>query len=216
MAPRAGNVVPLLFLAGAFASIGLATLLEGKRLWAAYNAIGAVATLLFALAVRRHRIDLPRWPTLVCFLTLCLHYVGGSLGGHFGIRGVNGLYAVFPWYDRVTHFGGAVGVSLLLWHLLAGIARRHAWGLPPAALSWFAFALTMSVGVGVELFEFAAWFLFGTIDQGFYSNTMMDLFVDACGAAFGAGLALALASKDADAAQAPRRGRDAREKKKDE
>lgn len=195
MPPRPGHVVPLLFLAGAFACISLATLLEGKRLWAAYNAVGATATLLFALVVRRHRIDLPRWPTLACFLALCLHYVGGSLGGHFGIRGVNGLYAVFPWYDRVTHFGGALGVSLLLWHLLAGLARRGAWNLPPAALSWFAFGLTMAVGVAVELFEFAAWFLFGTIDQGFYSNTMMDLFVDACGAAFGAGLALTLETR---------------------
>lgn len=156
-----------------------------------YNAIGAAATLLFTLVVHRLRLDLPRWPTLVCFVALSLHYIGGSLGGHFGIAGINGLYAVFPWYDRITHFAGTAGVALLLWHLLSALRQTRGWVLPDAALSWFAFGLTMGVGVAVELFEFTAWLLFGTIDQGFYTNTMMDLFVDTCGAAFGAGVALA-------------------------
>lgn len=193
MSRPAGPVAPLLLLAAAFASLCVATWLEGKPLWASYNLIGALATLLFAFVVHRARLDLPRWPTLVCFAALCLHYVGGSLGGHFGVTGVNGLYAVFPWYDRITHFGGTAGVTLLFWHLLASLARRRAWVLPPVALSWFAFGLGMAVGVAVELFEFGAWTFFGTIDQGFYSNTMMDLFVDTCGAAFGAGLAAATA-----------------------
>lgn len=199
---RRAEVVPLLLLAAAFALLSVATLVEGKRLWAAYNAVGVAVTLAFALLVARLRIALPRVPALVCYVAICLHYVGGSLGGHFGVEGVNGLYAVFPWYDRITHFGGAAGVSLLVWHVLAGLRAAHAWVVPDAALAWAAFGLTMAVGVGVELFEFGAWTFFGTIDQGFYSNTMMDLLVDTCGAAFGASLATALRGAKTGAADA--------------
>lgn len=192
-APPRRDVLPILFLAAALASVAVATYLEGKRLWAAYNVVGLTLLLAFALLVARLRLDLPRGATLVCYLTLILHYVGGSLGGHFGIDGVNGLYAVFPWWDRVTHFAGASGVALLAFHVLRGVGARDAWRVPDGALALFAFALTMAVGVGVELFEFGAWTFFATIDQGFYSNTMMDLYGDATGAAFGAALGVAWA-----------------------
>lgn len=195
----------LLFLAVAFASLAVGTWLEGKRLWAAYNALGVLFTLVFALVVRRLRVPLPRRATAICYAAVCLHYVGGSLGGHFGVTGVNGLYAVLPWYDRVTHFAGATGVSLLLFHLALGLRASRGWRVPDAPVAGAAFAFTVAVGVGVELFEFAAWAFFGTIDQGFYSNTMMDLFTDACGAAFGSSVALAVRPSDqlGDAAAQP-------------
>lgn len=185
------DVSSLVALAVALALLSVATFLEGKRLWAAYNAVGVALALSAALLVRRLGTPLPRGAALLCVLTALLHYVGGSLGGHFGIDGINGLYAVIPWYDRVTHFFGAAGVALLAQRLLAAQAARDGWRVPSATLGFFAFCLTLAVGVGVELFEFGAWSFFGTVDQGFYSNTMMDLYDDATGALFGAALAVA-------------------------
>lgn len=190
---RRSSTPALLFVAAALVALAVATFLEGKRLWAAYNLVGAALALALALLLARLDLSLPRGAALVCLATAMLHYVGGSLGGHFGIAGVNGLYAVVPWWDRVTHFAGAAGVAVLALSLLREAASRGGWRAPGAALALFAFALALAVGVGVELFEFGAWTFFATIDQGFYSNTMMDLFDDATGAAFGASLAHALA-----------------------
>lgn len=188
--PRPARVTPLLMLAFGLACFVAATWLEGKRLWAVYNVIGSGLALLVAAAVARLGVSLPRGATIICVLTALLHYLGGSLGGHFGIEGINGMYAVFPWWDRITHFFGATGVALLATHLLRAKNRAGNWSMPPAFVAFVGALVAMAVGVGVELFEFGAWAIFGTIDQGFYSNTMMDLYSDATGAAFGAALAL--------------------------
>lgn len=185
---RHSAVGPLSILALSLAFLSLATFLEGKRLWAAYNAIGSVATLAFLVVTIKLDLQLPRGATLVLYATAMLHYVGGSLGGHYGITGINGLYAVFPWWDRMTHFFGATGVAMFGYHVL----KLRGWNVPSSGLAFFAFVLAIAVGVGVELFEFAGWTFFGTIDQGFYSNTMMDLYDDTTGALFGAALAHAI------------------------
>lgn len=179
-------------LAVAFASLSIATYLEAKPLWAAYNALGVLFTLTFALVIRRLRVPLPGRATALCYIAVCLHYVGGSLGGHFGVAGVNGLYAKIAWYDRVTHFAGAAGVALLCFHLLGQLEAAHGWVISERAVAIFAFTIAMTLGVFTELFEFAAWTFFGTVDQGFYSNTMMDLFTDTAGATFGTSASLAL------------------------
>lgn len=204
---RAPATVPLLLVAAALLCLALATFAEGKRLWAAYNAVGATLALALAVVLWWQRLELPRAAALVCLGTAMLHYVGGAVGG----PGINGMYAAVPWWDRVTHFAGAAGVAVLALGLLRAASRRDGgWTLPASALALFAFCLAVAVGVGVELFEFGAWAMFGTIDQGFYSNTMMDLFDDATGAAFGAALAhawtraRALVSPAADAG--PSRG----------
>jgi len=190
---RAYDLAPLLVAAAFFAAVAIAAWFEGKPLWTAYNLVGAALALLLALLVRGLDVPLPRAAAAVCFATGVLHYVGGSLGGHFGIAGVNGLYAVFPWWDRVTHFAGAAGVAALAFALARAVAAKRAWVVPRGFLALFAFTTALAVGVGVELFEFAAWTFFATIDQGFYSNTMMDLYDDVAGALFGAALAHALA-----------------------
>lgn len=182
----------LVFLAAAFASLALATALEGKRLWAAYNLLGVLFTLIFALVIHRLRVPIPPRATMICYIAVCFHYVGGSLGGHFGLTGINGLYAAIPWYDRVTHFAGASGIALLTFHLLLEMSRARGWIVSERAWAVFAFACAMTMGVFIELFEFGAWTFFGTVDQGFYSNTMMDLFTDTAGAAFGSSVGLAV------------------------
>lgn len=189
----------LALLAVAFASLAVATWLEGKRLWAAYNTLGVLFTVVFLVVVARLCVPLPPRATAICYAAVCLHYIGGSLGGHFGIVGVNGLYAVFPWYDRITHFAGASGIALLVFHLTLNLRDARGWVVPSQVIALGAFGMAMSFGIATELFEFGAWAFFGTIDQGFYSNTMMDLFTDTCGAAFGAsvGLALGRAAKSA-------------------
>lgn len=187
---RHSAVAPFSILALSLACLSLATFLEGKRLWAVYNAIGCVATLLFLVVVVKLDLQLPRAATLVMYVTAMLHYVGGSLGGHYGIEGINGLYAVFPWWDRMTHFFGAMGVALFAFHVL----KLRGWNAPSSALAFFSFVLAVAVGVGVELFEFAGWTFFGTIDQGFYSNTMMDLYDDTTGALFGAAVGHAIST----------------------
>lgn len=191
MATARSSVAPLVVLALALLFLAAATYIEGKRLWAAYNIVGATLALLVAFLLRRLDVPLPRGAMLVCVLAALLHYVGGSLGGYFGLTGINGLYAAIPWYDRITHFFGSAGVALLAQRLLAARGVRDGWRVPEGALAFFAFCIALSVGVAIELFEFGAWVFFGTIDQGFYSNTMMDLYHDVAGAALGAGLALA-------------------------
>jgi hypothetical protein len=54
--------------------------------------------------------------------------------------------------------------------------------VPGARRGLAAVGLAVLLGVVVELHEFGGFVAFGTVDQGFYTNTMLDLYHDVLGA----------------------------------
>lgn len=114
-------------------------------------------------------------------LGAALHYVGGSMAGLHRVGGPNGLYYTFPWWDNVVHFLGSWAVGAAAAALLAA---------PPAGRFRLRVALAacvgVTVGVAVEVYEFLQFVLWGTVDQGFYTNTVLDLYYNALGACAGA------------------------------
>lgn len=163
-------------LAGALAT-NVAT---GNALWRNYTLVG---TAVFLVLYRLEQVGAMRIPTRTLHaITLvgALHFLGGSLAGLHEIFGVNGAYYIFPWWDNAAHLlGGAVA-----WLLCDAVLRqRLAMAARRPATSAAAVGLAVLVGVLVELYEFSGFLAFGTVDQGFYVNTMLDLYYDVLGAA---------------------------------
>lgn len=155
-------------------------LVLGNRLWAWYAFTGLVASGIFLFLVRRFAWDIPDRLLWWAGVPLALHYIGGSLSGLHQVGGPNGLYHVFPWWDNVVHFLGAAAVGVVAAHVLLPHIR------PRGLVVAMAVAAALSMGVLVELYEFVNFVWLGTVDQGYYTNTMLDLYYNGLGGAVAA------------------------------
>ena len=162
----------------------------GNLLWLAYSLVGVAVFAFGAGLVRAGRWHPETRAVWLVGLTWGLHYVGGSLAGLHQIGGPNGLYYAFPWWDNVVHALGSAAVAVAA---TAALLRTL-----PARRGLCAFlgvAVAGLVGTLVELYEFAQYLWFGTVDQGFYTNTMVDLYDNVVGGALGASLYVLTAPK---------------------
>jgi hypothetical protein len=154
----------------------------GNRLWLGYSLVGlALVGTLMGLdrAYRWHLPDRLLWWTL---LPLAMHYLGGSLSG-LHRWGDNGLYYALPWWDNLVHFLGSGAAGVAAAHLLEGRLRAGR-----AAKVFVATCVAATLGLAVELYEFVGFLWFGTVDQGYYTNTVLDLYYNGLGGFAGAWL----------------------------
>lgn len=158
------------------AALGL-NLYTGNGLWAAYTLVGAAVLLIVVGLVRHHNVHAPTGAVWMVGLSASLHYAGGSMAGLHQIGGLNGLYHVFPWWDNTVHALGSAAIAVAAFGLLA--ARLPDAGA--ALVGFLAVAVASLAGVMVELYEFSQFVLFGTLDQGFYTNTLLDLYYNLIG-----------------------------------
>lgn len=156
-------------------ALNLAT---GNGLWLAYCLLGLAVFLFVVSLVRTQRIRPPTRAVWMVGIAWSLHYVGGSLSGLHQIGGPNGLYYAFPWWDNVVHALGSAAVAVAAAAVFLQLGRGLA--------AFLAVAVATLAGVLVELYEFAQFVWFGTVDQGFYTNTLVDLYSNLIGAALGA------------------------------
>lgn len=174
---RAPYVVAVLLVASAVA-VNAAV---GNRLWLSYSLVGLVGTLAVLALDRSYGWHLPDrllWWTAV---PLAMHYLGGSLSG-LHQWGPNGLYYALPWWDNVVHFLGAGAAGVAAAYLL-----RPRIGSRRLAV-FVAGCVASTLGMAVELYEFTGFLWFGTVDQGYYTNTLLDLYYNALGGFTGAWL----------------------------
>lgn len=173
---------PYLVSAGIVLLAMAANAWTGNRLWLGYSLVGAglVATLM-ALdhAYRWHLPERLLWWSL---LPLAMHYLGGSLSG-LHQWGTNGLYYALPWWDNAVHFLGAGAAGVAAAYVLAPRLRAGR-----AATVFLATCVAATVGLVVELYEFVGFLWFGTVDQGYYTNTLLDLYYNGLGGFAGAWL----------------------------
>lgn len=164
------------------AALGL-NLWTGNPLWFAYTLVGVCVFLVLVGLVRLHRWQLPPIALWTAGIAGALHYVGGSLSGLHQVGGPNGLYYVFPWWDTVVHTLGTGAVAVAVYALLeARLATRSRF-----LLGFLAVAVATLLGVLVELYEFAGFTFYGTVDQGYYTNTLLDLYYNLLGAVAASG-----------------------------
>ncbi len=157
----------------------LVNLLTGNTLWRNYTLVGIAVFLVLHHLHHRGSWHIPPRTALAMAIVGALHFLGGSLAGVHRVFGVNGLYYILPWWDNAAHALGGAAV----WLLADAVLRQHLGGLQRRVVtSVAAVALAVLAGVVVELYEFAGFLLFGTVDQGFYTNTMLDLYYDLLGA----------------------------------
>jgi hypothetical protein len=178
-------------------ALNLAT---GNALWLGYSLFGLAVFALVAGLVRAGRMRPDPLAAWLVGLSLSLHYAGGSLSGLHQVGGPNGLYYAFPWWDNLAHALGLAGVGVAACAVLLRV-------LPGRLLlcAFLGLCVAAFVGTLVELYEFAQYLAFGTVDQGFYTNTMVDLYSDLVGGALGSSLyALAWRRKALAPGAAPR------------
>lgn len=153
----------------------------GNGLWLWYSVIGAAGFMVIFGMVRANRIEIPSVAVWMIGAGAAFHYIGGSMAGLHQIGGPNGLYYAFPWWDNMVHFLGSWAVAIAAVALLQGKISGPSWLLPLIGM-----CIGVTVGVLVELYEFAQFVFFATIDQGFYTNTLLDLYYNLLGAGAGA------------------------------
>ena len=190
------------FLVGLVLFLALAAYNQsrGLDLWRNYALSGFFLGAPVVWTFWRFDVRVPGYIQGVIVAALLLHYGGGSLGsadpadrmGLLGMHGVNGAYHVFGWWDNLTHAvgigAGAMGSAYLL--ELYQLRRGLAWN--GAAVGAIAILAALAAGVGVELYEYLGKTAFQTIDQGGYTNTMVDLQFNILGAVAGTLLAVTL------------------------
>ena len=180
---------------------------RGLYLWAGYNLGGAVMALAVISFMWSGRIRMPVLPLWIAYVTTMLHFVGGSLGapnhgpGPFcfdGMQpgewlcadGVNGMYHVHDWWDKLVHGTNNAAIAIgwsLAWRR---ISNHNGWEISPRMNAGICFSLTVAIGVGYEVYEFFGKTVFQTIDQGGYLNTATDLVSNLVGAVAGTMFAL--------------------------
>jgi hypothetical protein len=100
---------------------------------------------------------------------------------------VRDFYGRFWWWDLALHMGSAMGFGILGFLLVFMLFQGDRYAAPPWALGALSFCLAMTVGVLWEIFEFAMDMLFGfNMMKSGLPDTMVDLIVDAVGAALAA------------------------------
>ncbi|MEA3191150.1 MAG: hypothetical protein QOD77_1732 [Thermoplasmata archaeon] len=179
--PRWRPYAATALLLAAAAALNLAT---GNQLWFGYTLFGAGILCVGVGLARLKGWFLPARPAWLLGLMAALHYGGGSLAGLHQVGGPNGLYYALPWWDNAVHLVGsaALGLGAGLWTTRILPARR-------VAAVVLAACVAATAGVVVELYEFAQFVLFGTVDQGYYTNTLVDLYNNLLGGVLGAWLA---------------------------
>lgn len=146
-----------------------------NRLWFTYSLVGVAIVLGVAVIERAYAWRLPDRLLWWCGVPLAMHYLGGTLSG-LHQWGSNGLYYALPWWDNLVHFlaAGAVGVAAA--YLLAPRLPRQ-----PRTVVFLATCVGAFLGLAVEVYEFVGFLWFGTVDQGYYTNTVLDLYYNALG-----------------------------------
>lgn len=175
---------------------------RGLNLWAGYNFGGAVMALMALLILWKGRAHIPALPLWIGYSATMLHFIGGSLGaadsgpGPFcfdGMQpgewlcadGVNGMYHVHPWWDKLVHSMNSTAIAIA-WSLgWRRMSEHNGWQLSPRVVAFTAFSLSVAIGVAYEVYEFFGKTFFQTIDQGGYVNTASDLVSDILGAGLG-------------------------------
>ena len=158
--------------------------------------------LLAILILWKGRAHIPALPLWIGYSATMLHFIGGSLGaadsgyGPFcfdGMQpgewlcadGVNGMYHVHPWWDKLVHGMNSTAIAIA-WSLgWRRMSEHNGWQLSPRVVAFTAFSLSVAIGVAYEVYEFFGKTLFQTIDQGGYVNTASDLVSDMLGAGLG-------------------------------
>ncbi len=153
-----------------------------NRLWFSYSAIGVVLVVTVMVLDGVYRWHLPDRLLWWCGVPLAMHYLGGSLSG-LHQWGTNGLYYALPWWDNLVHFIGTGAVGVAAAYLLAPRLPRQR-----AVVVFAAGGIATTLGMLVEFYEFAGFLWFGTVDQGYYTNTVLDLYYNALGGFAGAWL----------------------------
>ena len=175
---------------------------RGLNLWAAYNFGGIMMALLAIFILWKGHARLPALPLWIGYFATMFHFFGGSLGaadsgpGPFcfgGMQpgewlcadGVNGMYHVHPWWDKLVHSMNSTAIAIA-WALgWRRMSEYHGWQLSPRIVAFTAFSLGVAIGVVYEVYEFFGKVFFLTIDQGGYDNTASDLVSDVLGAGLG-------------------------------
>ena len=175
---------------------------RGLNLWAGYNFGGAIMALLALMILWKGRAHIPALPLWIGYSATMLHFIGGSLGaadsgpGPFcfdGMQpgewlcadGVNGMYHVHPWWDKLVHGMNSTAIAIA-WSLgWRRMSEHNGWQLSPRIVAFTAFSLSVAIGVANEVYEFFGKTIFQTIDQGGYVNTASDLVSDMLGAGLG-------------------------------
>lgn len=158
-----------------------ANLAVGNRLWLGYSLVGVVLIVTTMVLDHVNRWHLPDRLLWACGVPLAMHYLGGSLSG-LHQWGTNGLYYVFPWWDNLVHFLGAGAVGVAAAYLLEPVVEGR------RTIIFVATCVAATLGMAVELYEFTGFLWFGTVDQGYYTNTLLDLYYNTLGAFAGAWL----------------------------
>lgn len=177
-------------------------LARGLDLWAGYNFGGVVMALIAIAILWSGRVRIPALPLWIAYSATMLHFIGGSLGaadsgpGPFcfdGMQpgewlcadGVNGMYHVHPWWDKLVHGMNSTAIAIA-WSLgWRRMSEHNGWQLSPRVVAFTAFSLGVAIGVAYEVYEFFGKTMFQTIDQGGYVNTATDLVSDMLGAGLG-------------------------------
>lgn len=154
----------------------------GNRLWLGYSLVGLLVVAVVAFLDHRLRWNLPDRLLWWCGLPLAMHYLGGSLSG-LHQWGDNGLYYALPWWDNLVHFLGSAAAGVAAAYLLAPRLPRQR-----RTVIFVAACIATALGMAVELYEFTGFLWFNTVDQGYYTNTILDLYYNALGGFAGAWL----------------------------
>jgi hypothetical protein len=180
---------------------------RGLHLWAGYNLGGAVMALLVISFMWNGRMRMPALPLWIAYITTMLHFLGGSLGapdhgnGPFcfdGMQpgewlcadGVNGMYHVHAWWDKLVHGTNSAATAIGWSFAWRRVSNHNGWEISPRIVAGICFSLTVAIGVGYEVYEFFGKTVFQTIDQGGYQNTASDLVSNLVGAWMGIMFAL--------------------------
>lgn len=141
--------------------------------------------LAFAVVLVARSLDLPRPFDLGLVIAMAISVWGGPLG----------LFEEFGWYDEVLHsFASFFGASLLylllvrldaLPDLQGGGPQRHRY----VGILLASFALGLSVGALLEVWEWVANHWFGANNIIGYGDTIADIVINAL-ASFGGGMLL--------------------------
>lgn len=201
-APTRAPLAPIavMFVALALAlSLAIINHLRGFVLWRNYSLAGFFIGAAVAYLLWRFDVRVPHYILGAVVASALLHFGGGTLGspdpyrmGPLGMHGVNGAYHTFSWWDHLTHGVGIGSATMGFAYLLDVYQMRRGLRWNGPALWTVAVLCGLTVGVGMELYEYLGKTAFQTIDQGGYTNTMQDLHFNVYGAVTGATLAIVL------------------------
>lgn len=186
------------YVIGALLVIALALNAATRNgLWFWYTSVGVAGLLVFVGLARTRILVFPTLSVWMFGVAGAMHYMGGSLSGLHAIGGPNGLYYAFPWWDNLVHVLGSMAMGIAAATLLLAKVT-----LGRFAIGFLATCVAVTAGTLVELWEFSQFVWLGTVDQGFYTNTLIDLWNNVIGGALGAFLYLRVAPASAAAEDA--------------